>query len=515
MSTLAAVTMASCVHASQARSLRIAISQFQHEATTFLSEKVDIDGFRKPNLSGRALLDSPAPDIRAFLRSAREHAGVQFVPLESHGELLGGSSKGWMTREAFEYYAGLMIRDLSAGAPIDAVYLSLHGAAAVEGVPRPEAELARRIRATVGPNVPIAATFDLHGNEDEAFLRHADFSLACKYFPHYDSGLQGERAARLLIRAARGEYKATTATRKPGIITPTVMQWTGEYPWANIAQRALIWEAREPDAYVSFFFGYPWSDVPDVGATFQVMTNNNQALADRIADDMSAYMWRVREDLMRTPVIAPGDAVARARMAAEEGRTPIVLADYSDRGGDATHILAEIIRQDLSGVLYATLRDERTLATLKAAGAKAGDAFDLRVGGFAVVPASGSPVRVQGRLVYFGIPPVGESGDLFGGEVAILEFGRGNCLMITPQLVQITDPEEVAWAPVDPDRFTTWILKSRVHFRAGFDDTGYAKTIMIVDAPEPFLGTLHLEKLPYRNVDLKSLYPYGRAPNAR
>ncbi len=488
--------------------LRIAVGLFQHEATTFAPDKVGIDDFRKPNLSDQALLDWPAPDLQGFLKLVREHADVHVVPLESHGELGGGSSKGWITREAFDHYAGLMLRDLRSGEPVDAVYLSLHGAAAVEGILRPEAELARRIRVAVGPHVPIAATFDLHGNEDEEFLRHANFALACKYFPHYDLALQGERAARLLIRAARGDYLPTTATRKPGIITPTVMQWTGQHPWSSIVQRALIWEAREPDVYVSCLFGFPWSDVPDVGATFHVMTNGNQALAEQIADDMSNYMWRVRGELVRTPVVAPHAAVARARRTVEEGRAPVVLADYSDRGGDATHILAQIIQQDSSGVLYATLRDERALAALQAAGAKPGDLFDRDVGGFAIAPASGPPVRVRGRVVYFDRPPEAKGIDLFGGHVAIVEFGRGNWLVITPQLVQITDPAELAWALIEPERFTIWVLKSRVHFRAGFEDAGYAKTIIIVDAPAPFLGTVHLDVLPYRNVELTALYPY-------
>ena len=164
-----------------------------------------------------------------------------------------------------------------------------------------------------------------------------------RYFPHYDGRLQGERAARLLIRTARGDYVPTTATRKPGIITPTVLQWTGQQPWISIVQRALVWEAREKDVYVSFFFGYPWSDVPDVGATFQVMTNGNQKLADRIADDMSAFMWRHRTELFSTPILPPRDAVKQAIQATEGGRTPMVLADYSDRAGDATHILREIV----------------------------------------------------------------------------------------------------------------------------------------------------------------------------
>lgn len=500
-------SLAQSTGASQ-RPIKIAIAHFSHEATTFSPEKVGINGFSKPNPAGERLL-SFNEEIQGFVKIAREHSGVTLVPLESFGDVIGGSSKGWITNDAFEHYTGLILRDLKAALPVDAVYLALHGAAAVEGVPRPEAELAKRVRALVGPKVPIAGTFDPHGNEDEEFLRYANFSLVMRYFPHYDGRLQGERAARLLIRTARGDYMPTTATRKPGIITPTVLQWTGQQPWINIVQRALVWEARTKDVYVSYFFGFPWSDVPDVGATFQVMTNGDQKLADQIADDMSAYMWRLRGQLFSTPIIQPKEAVQQAIQATQKKQTPIVLADYSDRAGDATHILRQIVDLKLGGVLVATLRDEHTLAALAKAGAKAGDAFDREVGGFVISPDSGKPVRIQGKIVFFGQPDRLRRSMTSNDRVAVIEFGSGNWLVITPELVQVMEPETMRWGPIQPERFTTWVIKSRAHFRRGFDDNGFAKTILIVDAPGPYLGTIHLEALPYKNVDLRKLFPFS------
>ena len=73
---------------------------------------------------------------------------------------------------------------LRAQGPFDGVYLALHGAMAVRGVARPEAELARRVREVVGPDAFLAATFDPHGNEDAEFLRHADLAFTFKYYPH-------------------------------------------------------------------------------------------------------------------------------------------------------------------------------------------------------------------------------------------------------------------------------------------------------------------------------------------
>src|SRR5207244_11887609 len=119
----------------------------------------------------------------------------------------------------------------------------------------------------------VSGTVTPHGNDDAEFLRQADFAFCAKYFPHYDSRLQGERAARALIRAIRGDYTPATATVKVPILTATVLQWTGASPWMDLVQRALTWEAREPDLYMNVFFGFPFADVPDVGMTVQAMAN--------------------------------------------------------------------------------------------------------------------------------------------------------------------------------------------------------------------------------------------------
>ena len=123
---------------------------------------------------------------------------MDLVGLTSPVGVFGGSSRSWNTEETFNHFLDLMIEDLRSALPVDGVYLALHGAMAVRDVPRPEAEIARRFREVVGPDVPIVASFDLHGNEDAEFLRWADFAFTTKRYPHYDAALQGARAARAL-----------------------------------------------------------------------------------------------------------------------------------------------------------------------------------------------------------------------------------------------------------------------------------------------------------------------------
>ena len=248
--------------------MRIAILQFSHETVTFLESDTTIEDFTYPGspASGEALLESqPRSYTGGCVKVVREFDGVELVGIESPLSSRRGTASGWITEETFDHFLGKMTAELEALGRFHGVYLALHGAMGVRGVPRPEAEIARRVRSSVGPDAVIVGTFDPHGNEDETFLEHADVAFAVKFYPHYDSYLQGERAARTLVRAIRGDYKPASATIKVPILTPTVMQWTGTGPWMDLVQRALTWEAREPDVYVNVFFGFPWSDVPDVG----------------------------------------------------------------------------------------------------------------------------------------------------------------------------------------------------------------------------------------------------------
>ena len=487
---------------------RIAVLHFSHETVTFLKDDTTVDDFTYEGspASGEELLSyDPRGYMGGFVKLAREFEGVELVGIESPLDSKRGTGSGWITEEAFEFFLGKMISELKTEGAFNGAFLALHGAMGVRGVPRPEAEIARRVREVIGPAAFIAATFDPHGNEDEQFLHHADMAFTVKYFPHYDSYLQGARAARTLVRAIRGDYKPAHVTLKVPIITPTVVQWTGASPWMDMIQRALTWEAREPDVYVNFFFGFPWSDVPDVGITFQVLTNGDPDLAQRIGRDMADTAWRKREELTTSATVhRVSEGVSMAKQAVEQGQTPVVLADHSDRSGYATWVLQEVIKQDLSKTLIATVADAKAIEVLTDKGVKAGDPFEMEVGG-RIEDSAGDAVRIQGEVI-----SVGEITRRGASQLTVnVKFGRDNVLVISPYLSQIIEPSALESLGLNPADFDVIALKSRVHFRRGFDDSGFAKAIIVVEPDEPFLGTLRLDGLEYQNVDLKQYYPYG------
>ncbi len=481
--------------AQEVKPVKIGVATFSHETCTFCPRPTGVAEweFYGPPVRGEAVLES-GPYIRGFVSQVREFGGVELVGLMSPRGAVGGSSGSWITAEAFDKYTGGIVKDLEEKGPFDGVFLALHGAMAVTGVPRPEAEIARRVRRAVG-DIPIVATFDLHGNEDEEFLAVADGAFTVRRYPHYDARLQGERAARYLLRVIRGTYKPTTATKKPGVITPSVYQGTGVSPARDIMERARRWECRRLDAYVSVFFGFAYADVPDVGATVSVMTNDDQALADEIADDMAAYIWRVRAEFAGRKLPKTDEGVAMAIAAARAGKTPVVIADHADRTGNSTHILEALIRQEAGNFCIATIADKKSLDKIVSQGA-VGDSVTVDVGGYADRYA-GRPVSIEGTVEY-----LGEYGRF--DTVAVLHFGDNNRVIVTPTLHQVTTPEIFDSLGIDIGECDIISLKSRVHFRRGFHETGLAGAIFEIDTPG--LGPADLTELEYKNVP-KDLYP--------
>ena len=480
----------------------IGVARFVMETCTFASRRTGIEEweYQGPPIEGTEVLESN-DYVQGFVKRTGEISGTELVGVYSPRRPKGGSSGSWVTEEAFDKYADGIAEGMAAVDGLDAVYLSLHGAMAVDGVPRPETETVRRVRRAVG-EVPIYVTLDLHANIDHELSDVADGIFIVKRYPHYDSSYQGQRAARVVHRQLRGTYEPTMATRKPGIITPSVFQGTGDSPAMEIMERARRWEDRTEDVFVSVAFGFAYADVPNVGATVVVVTNDDQELADEIAEDMNDYIWRVREAFAGKSLPETEEGVARAIAAAEAGRTPVVLADHADRIGDSTHVLAALIEQGASRFAIATLNDPEALETIEAE-ADVGDRITVDVGGYAERYA-GDPVEIDGEVEYLD----GYSGRHADFEtIAVLRFGDDNRVIVTPELHQVTSPDIFDAIGIDfENEIDIAAIKSRVHFQRGFVETGIAGDVIRVDAPG--IGPADLTKLDYENVPA-DLYPIG------
>ncbi len=187
--------------------MRIAVGGFQHETNSFASVKAGYEQFETadgwPGLSRGAALAPALVGINlpagGFLAAATA-AGHQIAPLL----WCSASPSAPVTDDAFERITAMLVADLRAAGPVDAVYLDLHGAMVTESVPDGEGEILARIRAVTGPDIPIVASLDLHANVTQRMVDLSDLLVPYRTYPHVDMAETGARAAALLDRILSG-----------------------------------------------------------------------------------------------------------------------------------------------------------------------------------------------------------------------------------------------------------------------------------------------------------------------
>jgi len=488
--------------------LRIAIAGFSDETCTFCPEPTTIASYEPWALRGEAGLAAARgiPNYVNGYLTVLEAEGAEPVPLVYASRGPGGFTS-WLTNDTYEKYATEIAERLAGAGKVDGVLLCLHGAMAATGVPKPEAELVRRCRAVVGKDVPIMVTLDLHANEDHELTDASDGVFVLKTYPHVDSQEIGEIAARCMVMTVRGEFKPTQALRKPGIVSASIYQASAYHPMKLIYDRCREWESKPGVYCVSCAPGYAYADVVDIGMSVIAVTNNDQALADQIADDVAALAWSLKEALAR-PLPKPQEGVAKLIELVNQGTKPVLVADGADRTGDSTWILAELIKQGVANWVVPGIADPKAAAILEK-NHQAGDHVKLTIGGWAS-EFSGTPVTIEGVIEYMGRPEYKMIGPMMKGQpikeglVARINLGNNRHVGVSAHMRVPLDAAGILAIGLDPDTLDIIVLKDRVHHRAYWDD--HVKLDFPIDAPG--LGPADLSLLTYQNAPADA-YPIG------
>ena len=120
----------------------------------------------------------------------------------------------------------------------------------------------------------------------------------------------------------------------------------------------------------SLFVGFPHADIENAGLSVVVVTDNDDALAQRLRDELLQKAWDTRAQWVYQ--LEPlADSVARAQrvsngLQADAVKGPVVLLDHYDNaasGGtmDTTAVLAEVLRQGLTDVAFFAIFDPQAV----------------------------------------------------------------------------------------------------------------------------------------------------------
>ena len=485
--------------------MRIAVGGFQHETNTFAPTKADYAAFEQadswPALQrGEGLLSAfkgMNVPIAGFIDEASQ--GNTLVPLV----WCSATPSAHVTEDAFERVMGMMLEELSAAKKIDAVYLDLHGAMVTEHYDDGEGEILARVRAAIGPDVPLVASLDLHANVTAAMVRHADALIAYRTYPHVDMAETGARAAAHLREMFSGMPRQAKAMRRLDYLIPLTAQCTLIEPAAHIyellsdLEGAMVGNGRVGS--LSFTPGFPPADIPECGPVVIAYGDTvaaAEAAADRIADEVASAEKDFREKLW-----SARDAVAYAIAQAAPVKGPVVLADTQDNpgaggNGDTIGILAELIAQGAQNACLAVLYDPESAARAAEAGEGATVALALgaKTGGAPEEkPLEGEfeVLRVtDGKFLATG-PFYGGSHMSLGTTVRLRKDGVQ--VVVASRKGQCADKEMIRHTGLEPVKLGILVVKSSVHFRADFGPI--ASEVLVVESPGP--NTADLAKLPF------------------
>lgn len=469
---------------------KVLIAQFHHETNAFCPVAADETKYRdyRFDVGDEVIVNQRGvgTEIGAFIDVFENRSDITLIPAVA----LNASPSGPVTKEVYDFVATTILSLIDAHAPIDGILLSLHGAMSAVGHPDAEGDLLENIRRSVGKDIPVIASLDLHANVTEKMATNATALIPYECYPHTDTYETGYAAAQIMLDTLDGICTPVMAYRYIPYLLPL-------FP-SDLPQIKCIYDlAKELTChndvlFARFSHGFYLSDIAGMGMATMVVTDGQRALAEDHADTLAQFIQRNIPNLTRTyPSL--DDVLTEAL---RESNKPFVIADASDNPGaggmsDTTHILREILRQGIRGAVIATIVDPQSVMLCETSGV--GTTVSLQLGGWSDQRYSGGPLSVTAyvKMISDGKYASREKmayGEIFNhGKTAVVEI-EGNLVIITSLPRQPWDIEIFRSHGIRPEEQKIIVVKSAVHYRASYGkitDRTLAVALPGLAAPTP------------------------------
>ena len=273
--------------------MKILVGGIYHESHSFSNVPTDIESFRKViYLEGRESIEQhrgTTSEMAGFIAAA-EKFGFEVVPTL----WAWGVSSGPVKAEALDEMIGVVHREFDANGEIDGILFALHGAMVAEQDLDGDGYILKKFREFAG-DLPIVITLDLHANISHSMAELADAIVGYDTYPHVDQVECGMEAGEILVRTIRSEIKPVTAIAKPDMVVVPNTQFTDAFPMKELMELAHLAEGEEGVLCVTIAGGFAYSDVPEIGPSVVVTTDNDAELAKRNAERIARRFGELRE----------------------------------------------------------------------------------------------------------------------------------------------------------------------------------------------------------------------------
>ncbi len=486
--------------------MRVVIAMMKHETNTFSPVPTPIERFAR----GQALpfygeeayraYKGTGSGIGAFIDIAEEEGWEIVTPIAANAW-----PSGLVHDDAYRQMVDAICQAVEQGC--DAAMLDLHGAMVTQSYEDGEGQLLTRLRK-IAPDLPIATALDMHTNLYEDIVANSTIVAGYQTYPHIDTYETAMRAGRPLVRVLKGEVIPTMAWGNRPMLPHVMRQGTDDYPNKDLQTRTKEMEAGEALA-ATVFTGFPHADIQNAGLSAVVVTDNDMAKAEKLRDELLDTAWGAREAFVYR--IEPLEtSLARAKTV-EDG--PVVLLDHYDNaasGGtmDTMTVLGAILREGLEDVAAFAIHDPEAVQQMIAAGV--GATVTVSLGGKIDMPSinlKGEPLEVTGRVKlisdgqYRNLGPASKGVLMDMGPSVVLDTGKVEIVVISRH----QEPNDLGCflsLGIDPRTKRYLMLKSRIHYRAGFKPI--AKEI--IECAGTGVCTSDYDQLEFKNVR-RPIYP--------
>jgi microcystin degradation protein MlrC len=449
--------------------MRLLIAMMKHETNTF--SPVPTDWARFEAWSGhfgaaaRAAYEGTGMPMGAYLDLAKEIGAEMATPIAAEA-----MPSGPVTAAAYERMSGAILEAVEG---CDAAMLDLHGAMVAETTPDGEGTLLERMRR-LKPELPIAVTCDLHANLTEAMVRNCTALIGYKTYPHVDMREVGEQVGRILLGAIEGRLRPVMEWGRRPLLAQTLRMGTDDEPMKSLIAASRDAERRGLLA-ATVFGGFPLADIEDAGVSAICVADHDRAAARRETDALLRLAWKSREEFVYRHEKLEA-ALARAK---DIRQGPVLLLDHADNVGsggtaDVMTVIREVIRAGLDDVAVAAVCDPAAVQAMAKAGI--GATLTLALGGRTDMPSiglKGEPLTVTGRVRTLSDGEWVVRGPMYTGvqvsmgPSAVLDTGKLQIVVVSRHH-EPWDQGVFTSLGIDPATKRYLLLKSRVHYRAGF-----------------------------------------------
>ena len=264
--------------------------------------------------------------------------------------LIGKSLPGGaVTRQAYESLVNKTLDSLKKHLPYDGLFLDIHGAMSVVGLPDPEGDFITRIRKVIGTKTLISTSMDLHGNVSWRLAKNTDLITCYRMAPHEDAMETKERAVRNLVqRLESGQGKpAYKAYVSIPILLPGEKTSTRIEPGKRIYQAVAPASLQKGIVDAAIWIGYAWADEPRNHAAVMV-TGDDKATVMNTAQQLAQSFWNARNEF---EFVAPTGSLKECLdKAIASDKHPFFISDSGDNptaggAGDVTWTLTRILER--------------------------------------------------------------------------------------------------------------------------------------------------------------------------